>query len=166
MQSTSRPTTVCPRTDGHLAARRGVTMIEMVILIVVLGILTSILGPKIFVIRAHQAVNEAATVVSTDLQQASSLAAREQHPMVLSIDGSTRYTVRDRATAPADTIRLLRNFGVASDLHVETVSFSPTSVVVFPNGTVSQALTVTVNNGSYSRTITMSVAGLVRVVQP
>ncbi len=146
--------------------RAGVTIIEMLTIVTVIGILASILAPGFHTIRTHAAVNEATSLVAADLNQALSLAARRQRPMVLASAGTASYTVRDRATSPDDSIRLSRNLGSAADLHVSTVNFSPSSVVVFPNGTTSQALTVTVGTVGYTRTVTMSPAGLIRVLQP
>ncbi len=145
-------------------APSGVTLIEVVTIVVVVGLLAGVLGPKFLTITEHQRVNEAVAVVAADLNQTVSLAARRQRPVVIAATETPGYTVRDRATPPADTIRILRNFGAPADLQVQSVNFSISPVVVFPNGTTSQALTITVSGHGFHRSVTLSPAGVVRVV--
>ncbi|HEY4100488.1 MAG TPA: GspH/FimT family pseudopilin [Gemmatimonadales bacterium] len=155
-------------TIGRTAPRgtAGFTLMDMIIVMVIMGILIAIAGPKFYHITSHVRVDEATTIVATDLRQAVSLAAREQKPVTVTTETSTRYIIKDRAASPADTVRLRRNLAVSAMSGVGSVSFSPASVVVYPNSTVSGALTVTLTTDSYTRTVTMSAAGQVRIQAP
>jgi Tfp pilus assembly protein FimT len=139
---------------------------DMLIVMVIMGILIAIAGPKFYQITARVRVDESTSIVATDLRQAVSLAAREQKPVTLSLESTTRYIIKDRATSPADTVRLRRNLAFSSMSGVRGITFSPATVTVFPNSTVSSALTVTLTTDSYSRTVTLSAAGQVRIQSP
>ncbi len=130
--------------------------------VVMLGILGSVMVPQISRLTTRAKVRDTATVLAGDLENAVALAARLRKPVTLSWSGST-YQVRDRASSPADTVRLQRTVSFGSDFGVRQIEFSPASVVIFPNGLVSAAVTVEVASDNFSRTITLSPVGLVRI---
>jgi len=134
----------------------------MLMVVVLLGILSAIVFPRVsrFTIRAK--VRETASVVAGDLEHAVSLAARLRRPVTLSWSG-TEYVVRDRATSPADSVRLRRNLRMTSDQGVRQVQFTPATVVIYPNGLVSTSVAVAVTSDGFTRTVTLSPSGMVRV---
>jgi hypothetical protein len=135
----------------------------MLITVTVLGLLAVAVLPKVSRVTTHAKLNEATRVVASDLEQAVGIAARLRKPAVLTFVSGGLYTVRDRATSPADTVRLRRDLALVSDQGVATLAFSPTTVTIYPNGLVSAALTVTLTAADgYARTVTLSPAGLVR----
>jgi hypothetical protein len=68
--------------------------------------------------------------------------------------------IADRA---AGTVITRRSYGPDSEFKVETLSSSPASVDLLPQGVATSAATLTVGIGSYSRQVTLTRAGLVRV---
>lgn len=146
--------------------RRGVTLLELMVTVVILAILVAMALPRVGRTLTKNKVNQAQTIVAADLEQALSLAARGRRPIQVAYEADGRYTIRDRASSGQDTLRLRRNLALSSEGGARTVTFSPTSVVVFPTGTVSAALTITLTSDGYSRTVTLSPAGLVRVTPP
>jgi hypothetical protein len=104
----------------------------------------------------------AASVISGELEMASSLADRERKPVRVTID-PTLFTVTttDRA---AGTQLSKKPFGLTSEYHLTTLSGTVNQFDLFPNGTVSQAVTITFGLGGYNRQITMSRAAQVRLV--
>ncbi len=143
--------------------RAGFTLTELMMVVVVLGILAAMATPRFYRTVNRSKVNEAAGVVAADLEQAVTLAARRRKPMQLTLSSSTSYTIRDRATAPADTARLTRVLTRAGDQGVESITFSRSPVQIFPNGTTDGGLTVTLSGAGLTRTVTLSAAGQVRV---
>lgn len=137
-------------------------MMELLVVVVFVGILATMAAPKVSLLVGRSKVNQAAGVVAGDLEQAVTLAGRRRRPMVLSIESPGVYTVRDRATSGNDTVRLRRSIAIAGDAGVTSLTFSPTTVDLFPSGTVSSALTVTISGRGNTRTVTLSAAGQVR----
>jgi len=145
------------------ARTAGVTLIELIVVIVFLGILAAMAAPKVGLVVARSKVNQAAGVVAADLEQAVTLSARRRRPVVLSIESAGTYVVRDRATSGQDTVRLRRNLAVGPDAGVTTLTFAPATTTIFPTGQVSAAMTVTVAGRGHTRTVTLSAAGQVRI---
>jgi prepilin-type N-terminal cleavage/methylation domain-containing protein len=139
----------------------GFTMLEMLIVVVVLSIATTMALPKISRITTHSRVNQAATVVAQDLSVAASNATRERKPIriVRGADKKSIFVI-DRVSG---TVLSMRSLGPADAYSLDSVAFSATPVDLLPNGFTSRALTVTLWSAGYSRQVTMSRAGWVRV---
>jgi type II secretion system protein H len=150
----------------NLSRRRpdaGITLVELLMVVVILGILTAFATPKIYQKVNRTKVDQAAGVIAQDLEQAVSLAARRRKPVQLSRVNSTSYSVRDRASSPNDSLRLYRSVARTGDQGVSSIEFSRNPVQIFPDGTTDGALTVTLNGAGLSRTVTLSAAGQVRI---
>lgn len=142
-------------------ASRGFTMIELLIVIIIFSTVAVAVFPKVHVFIVHSHVNQAAMVVSQDLAQAVTDAQRQRKPVRIARGADmVSFTVSDRASGMVLTTRSL---GLTDPYALDSVSFSVTPVDVFPNGFTSSALTVTLWDEQYSRQVTMSRAGWVRV---
>jgi len=139
----------------------GFSLLELLIVIVILGIGTAITFPTISRITTHARVNQAAMVVAHDLSVATSAAARERKPIRIA-RGADRasITVSERASGKLLSTRWL---GSGDAYRLDSVSLSVTPVDLFPSGFTSSALSVTLWAGGYSRQVTMSRAGWIRV---
>lgn len=143
--------------------RRGLTLPEMLIAIIVIVLLSAMAFPSTARRIRHGRVNQAANIIAVDLENAVSSAARQRKPIrITSSPGATMFTVADRATG---TVLRRREVGQQTEWKLATLSFSETTVDVFPTGVTSAPLTVTVGDGSYTRQIRLTRAGLVQVVQ-
>jgi len=143
--------------------RGGYTIIEMVMALCVAGTAAAMAIPKVSRVVNHTRVNQAAMVVQGDLERAAALAARERKPVRVTFSTSTdKLVVTDRATGNQIWVE---QFGTKTDFKLITFSSTPTYVDIYPNGTLSQSFTLTIGaTGSYTRQITMSLAGQVRVI--
>ncbi len=109
----------------------------------------------------HTRVNRASAVVGGDLDMARSIAERQRTPVRLAFDSvAGQYTLTNRATGAVISKRAI---GASSDYNVRTIHFTPAVTDFFPSGLTSGSLTVTLNAGGYSRQVTMSRVGLVRL---
>lgn len=142
-------------------SRAGVTLVEALIAIVILGILVGALAPVVSRQISHSRVNNAVQTLASDLENALSLAGRQRAPVRVTVDPALRSVlIADRSTGAVIT---QRTYGPASEFKLETLNASPASVDLLPQGRATSAATVTVGIGSYSRQLTMTRAGLVRV---
>jgi prepilin-type N-terminal cleavage/methylation domain-containing protein len=142
--------------------RPGFSLLEMVAVMIIMGLLVAIAVPKIARIMQHERVNHAAQIVVADLQNGFAMAGRQRAPVRLTFTPSTKsYVFTDRATGKVFQIRFMDN---GSEYALSILSAVPTSVDVLPNGIGSTAITVTIAQGNYSRTVTASSAGFVRLV--
>jgi Tfp pilus assembly protein FimT len=137
---------------------------ETLIVIVLLGILAVAGFPRIANELRHQRVINAANVVAADLEEAFSLAARQRKPVRISYSsGGGELQVTDRATG---SLYRRRPLGASSEYSLTNVRLTPDTVIVFPNGVSSAALTIDLASNSYQRRVTTTPAGLVRVFKP
>jgi prepilin-type N-terminal cleavage/methylation domain-containing protein len=141
--------------------RPGVTLIEALIAIAILGILVGALAPVVSRRISHSRVNSAAQVLVSDLENAMSLAGRQRRPLRVTVDPAQR-SVRIADRASGQTIAR-RAYGPVSEYKVETLSSSPASIDILPQGMATSAAAVTVGIGGYSRRVTLTRAGLVRL---
>ena len=144
-------------------ARPGFTAIELIVLVTIIGVLASIGGPALSRIVRHGRTNKAAIVIASDLQNAFAVAARQRQPVTIVADSTTKsYQFIDRKTGLV--LRIRSFYGDTSEYRLSKLVFTPATVDVFPSGVSSSPITVNLGNGDYTRQITASTAGFIRVV--
>ena len=151
---------VTPRRNRS-SSRSGFSMLEMLIVLIIIGILVGIAIPKIGQIIRHERVNRAAQVLVQDLQNGFAMAGRQRAPVRLTFTPSSQsYVFTDRASG---TVLLTRPMSIGSEYSLSSLSTTATTVDILPNGIGSTAFTVTLTNGNYSRVVSASTAGFVRM---
>lgn len=149
--------------DRRNVSRPGFTVIELIIVIAIMGVLAGIAGPAMSRIVRHNRVNRAAMVITADLQNAFASAARQREPVRISADAATKsYQFVDRKTG--EVLRIRSFYGDTSEYRLSTLVFTPATIDVFPTGVSSTPIVVNLANGDYSRRITASTAGFIRMV--
>jgi type IV fimbrial biogenesis protein FimT len=142
---------------------KGFSLFELLIVCVILGIAAAMVGPAMSRIVRHQRVNRAAKIIVSDIQNAFAVAARQREPVRIQADAASRsYQFVDRKTGAVLRIRAF--YGDTSEYRLSSLVFTPTTFDVFPNGISSSAVTIALANGDYSKTITASTAGFVRLL--
>ncbi|HVD62541.1 MAG TPA: prepilin-type N-terminal cleavage/methylation domain-containing protein [Gemmatimonadaceae bacterium] len=143
--------------------RSGFSMLEMLIVLIIMGILVKISMQKLATIMRHERVNRAAQVVVADLQNGFAMAGRQRAPVRLTFTPTTKtYVFSDRLTG---TVYQTRVMNKVSEYALTTLTADPTQVDILPNGIGTAPITVTIAQGDYTRTVTASSAGFVRLVQ-
>jgi hypothetical protein len=104
-------------------------------------------------------VNQASQIVAADLELASSIATKEQRPMIFE-GRPTEYVIRDRASG---AVRFRRQLGGRSEWGITDLNYEPTSLELYPSGAASSPLLVRLASLNYSRRVSMTRAGIVRV---
>ena len=141
--------------------RSGFSMLEMLIVIIVMSVLVKIGVQKIERVVRHERVKRAAQVLVQDLQNGFAMAGRQRAPVRLTFTvGTKTYVFSDRASG---TVLQTRVMSTGADYSLTSMSTTATSVDILPNGIGSTAFTVTLTNGDYSRTVSASTAGFVRM---
>jgi len=131
--------------------------------LIIMGILLKMAITKFSVVMRHERVNRAAQVIVADLQNGFAMAGRQRAPVRLTFTPDTKtYVFSDRASGAVFQTRVMNK---QSEYALTIMTANPTTVDVLPNGIGSTALSVTVAQGDYSRTVTASSAGFVRLVQ-
>ena len=123
----------------------GFTLLELSIVLAILGVATAMTFPTI----------------SRMTTLARRRAARERKPIRIA-RGADRasITIAERAGGKVLSTRWL---GKSDAYALDSIAFSVSPVDLFPSGMTSTALSVTLWAGGYSRQVTMSRAGWVRV---
>ena len=142
---------------------RGMTMVEIFTVMIIMGILMLTAMPRIGQTFRASRVDRAAGLVALTLERSFTLASRQRRPVTVTCDCVNQaIEIRDLAT---DALYLRRDFGPNTEYLVDSLSLSEGSVTVSPTGVSNLPLTVIIAAGASNRQITMSSAGLVRVVR-
>jgi type II secretion system protein H len=147
---------------NHKYYRQGFTMVEVLVVVAIVGILATMVGPAMSRIVRHQRANRAATVIAADLQNAFAVAARQRQPVRIQANAASRsYQFIDRKSG--SVLRIRTFYGDTSEYRLTKLEFSPATLDVFPSGVSSAPLTIILANGDYGKTISASTAGFIRV---
>jgi type IV fimbrial biogenesis protein FimT len=143
------------------ALRAGFSLIEMMVTVSMLAIMVGMAAPNVSRDISHARVNSAARVVAGDLENALSLAGRQRRPVRVVIDGSLKeIRLVDRVSG---TMISRRALGTVSDFKLYSVAGAPSTVDVLPHGVATATTVVTLSAAGYSRRVTMTRGGHVRV---
>lgn len=149
------------RTAWRSAGRQGgFTAIEIIIVLVILGLLAAVTLPGIGTTVARDRVRRAQYVVGSQMELAFQYAARVRKPVTVTLSTSTRVLrIADRATG---TIYKQIDLSQTGPWALTGVSMTPSAgITIFPTGISTSAVSITLSNNAYSRTVAATIAGQV-----
>ncbi len=139
----------------------GFTLIELVLVLVVSSILASIAILKLAPTMERARVRRSATMIATDLQWAQMIAARQRRPVVFIVSEALRgYMIRDAASS---TVFRETYLGDDTELQLDQLDATPTTLEIFPNGVVRSAGNYVVRVNTVQRYVRITRAGQVRI---
>jgi len=146
---------------AFVPSRAGFTMLEAMIALTLIGIMAAVGLPRIHSILARQQVDRTAQMTAADMRAAFTSAARGRIPVRITVPSNgAGYLITNVATG--DTI-IKKDFSTG-DITVKGISGTMVTVDVFPNGMAAAPDTVTVSTTGYSRKLSISRVGFVRVL--
>jgi len=143
------------------ATAAGFTLIEMIIVVVVLGILTSLAAPGMTGWVRQSRIDAALNQLTTDVAYARMVAVRAAQPVTLEVEES-KYTIRR-----ADSANPVRSVAIGAEYPGLTLVMEPASVVFDSRGFMrsgSGTLVVDDTHSARSATIQITATGRVRRV--
>ena len=147
-------------------SRQGFTLVELLIVLALVGIVSSIAIRSVGDTMRRDRVQKAVAILSTDLEQAFAIAGRQRTPVRLLFD-SARKTFAVAAQGDTTFKYRTRQFATG-DLALDYMAVSSTTLDIMPSGlsadTLKLRLGIYSRNGStYDRTVRMTRGGLVRI---
>lgn len=156
------PAAIHCRLRKNRIGRGGFTLVEILAVVAISSILLALALPRIGPALDRARVNSAANILAADLHYAQLMAVRSRRPVAMVVTTATKqYVIRDRANS--SIIYRTRFLGSESEYHLETLTASPTTNEMFPNGLARTSFTFTLTLHGYSRTVTFSRAGQIRI---
>lgn len=161
--------TVAARNGRPPVNRAGFSLVELAVILVLLAIMLLSAAPKVDRTVESAVVDRAAGLVALTLERSTTLASRQRRPVTVACVGSVAdcpaMTLEVRDCGLPNQLCLSRNFGAGSEFVLDSLTLTQAAVTVWPFGVTSAPLTVTLVKGRSRREVTMSTAGLVRVVR-
>jgi prepilin-type N-terminal cleavage/methylation domain-containing protein len=152
---------------SRLRARRGFSLMEMLVVVILIGIIMSVAGVRVSGMMTQQRVIRAASTIQTQMEQAYAIAGRNRAPILITFTTSASAIMvktTDRTGATTFGFTDLKRLGLSNG----DVTASSSSITVFPQGfasdTMSILISVTKNSINYKRRVRMSRAGMVKVI--
>src|SRR3954469_2235283 len=137
---------LCERTSrvSRLRSRRGFSILELVVTLVLVGIVAMISGGRITAMRDQQRVTRAASVIQVQLEKSFAIAGRNRQPVEISWNATTlTLSVTNRGGTITYGSAYLGNSNYG--LKTGEVTSTATNVEVYPNGLSSGTISITIN---------------------
>lgn len=156
-----------PRNSSRImtGARPGFSIMEALVVVILLGIISSMAVPSIARSMTSTRADRATQAVANDVEAAFSLAARQRKPVTLFVDTvRLRIEIRDRATA---TVLQSRSYSLTeSEFGLNRLLVKPSDITIFPNGLANVAFNIYTFAGPTGRAVRVRRTGHIRVTAP
>lgn len=147
--------------SGRMSSRRSAfTAIEIIIVLVIVGLVAAMSMPSIATTVARDRVRRSQFIVGSYVELAFQYAARVRKPMTITLNSSTKVlAITNRSDG---TIYRQSDLSRTGPWALTAATISPSGgITIFPTGLGSAALTITLSNNAFSKTVTATIAGQV-----
>lgn len=162
VRSAPRPRTSRLSAVNPLHTRRGFTLLEVMVVLVVSGVVVALSSGKIHDILVQQRVARAATALQNEIEAAFTIAGRNRQPVRITWDSAgQRMLISDRTATT-----YYRKTTLSQDAYgLSPSSFSSTrsSVDIYPNGLANDSLVITISSSPATKKVRMLRGGVVQV---
>ncbi len=148
-----------------LRDKRGFTLLEMMIVVALMAIVAAIAVPNVVSEMPRYRLNGAARQVMSELVAARMQAVSQNNQFKIDYLNNHSFTILDDddSDGTADGGEAVTTKDIQTEYSDVAFAFSSTSLTLYTAGTVSTAATITLTNGSGSRTVTVTTAGRVSI---
>ena len=152
------------RRGARASAERGASLFELLASVFVMAILLRTMGPQLPALTSTFSLRGATRQVAGDLQKARMAAMAENNRYVFTIVDTHTYSVHDdnNNNGVVDVGETVTTVDVRSTSPGITLSMSGTLTFV-PDGTATQAATITVTGSAHSKSVMVGQAGRIRI---
>ena len=152
------------RRGARASAERGASLVELLASVGLMAILLRTTGPQLPALTSTFSLRGATRQVAGDLQKARMAAMAENNRYVFTIVDTHTYSVHDdnNNNGVVDVGETVTTVDVRSTSPGITLSMSGTLTFV-PDGTATQAATITVTGSAHSKSVTVGQAGRIRI---
>lgn len=147
----------------HLSSRRGFTIVELFIVLVIGLIVGTLSMSRFSAYLARERVVRAAEGISNDIRAGFAIPGRIRRPVRIQVDTARmQLVVTDRSQT---TTYRKTAFGSRYNLKGSNVTYYPSSAPfeIYPNGLASDTMNVTLTSNGISKSIRVSRGGMVQV---
>lgn len=147
------------------SAKKGFTLVELMIVIAVMGILAAIASPNLQNYMAQRRLNGSSRQVMSDLMASRMKAVSLNQRVKVSFASNHQYEIWNDADG-SETVENNEGDDIEKDIHNDyhDVTFSATANPVFqPRGTVSPGSTITLTNSSGSKYVKVALTGRIKI---
>ena len=154
--------------DGNSKNQNGFTLMELILVVAVMGIMAAIAIPSFMALLPAMRVNGAARQVMSDLMDARMEAVKQNHQYKIFVLNDHQYKILDDNDGDgiddgggetSRTVDIQSNYSdvtISYDGSLPTITFSA-------KGTAPDLDTITLENSSGSKSVSVSVAGRVKI---
>jgi prepilin-type N-terminal cleavage/methylation domain-containing protein len=142
--------------------RRGFSMMELLVVLVITGVVTGLSMGRFSNIIARERVAKAADGIANDIRTGFAIPGRIRRPVRIRVDlAAMQLLITDRAQS---TTYRSTAFGSRYNIQGSNVTVYPSSPLeIYPNGFASDTMLITLTSNGISKSVRVSKAGMVQV---